>query len=193
MSTPLFRNNSEGFTLIELLVTISIIGVVASTATLAINPLQKLKQARDAVRLNDMITLTKALQFYFINTSNQQYATTGSYGESEAICGGWDSSAVDNDSDGNPFIEFLIDLGNLTKVPTDPINNGNCSAGFNYRYYRYSPGSSGCDASRGGFYVFGINDLETSSRPHPQSPGWRCPGRNWQGEFDWVTGKFENY
>ena len=33
--------------------------------------------------------------------------------------------------------------------------------------------------------------METSGNPHPNSPGWICPSRNWQDEFDWVTGAFE--
>jgi len=30
--------------------------------------------------------------------------------------------------------------------------------------------------------------METSGRPHSDSPGWSCSGRDWQTEFDWVTG-----
>jgi hypothetical protein len=83
---------------------------------------------------------------------------------------------------------LILDDGYMSVVPVDPIN-----AGLNtYYYYRYSAGSSGCDPNRGAFYVLGINDMEGGETPHLSSPGWSCPSRNWQVEFDWVTGKFEN-
>jgi len=78
----------------------------------------------------------------------------------------------------------------MKSVPKDPIGTGTCG-GYTYRYYRYSAGSSGCDPARGAFFVLGVVDMETSGNPYPGSPGWKCPNRNWQNEFDWVIGGFE--
>lgn len=148
-------------------------------------------KARDARRLSDARQITTALHLYFVK--NEKFpGSTASYGESETVnaCGGWDTSTVDNDSDGRSFIEPLIDDAIISVVPADPIGTGLCG-GYTYRYYRYGAGSYGCDAARGAFFVFGINDMETSARPYPSSPGWNCPTRNWQTEFDWVVGGFE--
>ncbi len=181
------KSNNAGFTLIELLVVIAIIGTLSGMVLVAMTGARA--RARDARRLSDARQIVLALQMY--HTEYEKYpGPTSSYGESEATCGGYDTSTVDNDGDGKPFIESLIDSGIMSVVPGDPLGTGPCS-GYAYRYYRYSAGSSGCDAARGAFFVFGVNDMETSGRPHPASPGWSCPTRNWQSEFDWVAGGFE--
>jgi len=114
-----------------------------------------------------------ALEFY--------YDSFGRYPDSDkAGCGGWDSSG------NGTFITPLV-LNNF--LPThllDSTINDNCG---NYAYYRYSAGSYGCVGYA--YYVLGVRNMETSNNPHPSSPGWSCPSRNWQGEFDWVIGKFE--
>jgi prepilin-type N-terminal cleavage/methylation domain-containing protein len=181
------RKDNKGFTLVELLVVVAIIGLLASIIIVSLNSART--RAKDARRLSDIRAIISALELYYHD--NEQYpGPTSSYGESEGTCGGWDTSTVDNDGDGKPFIEPLIDGDYLSSVPTDPVGSGTCS-GLTYRYYRYGAGTSGCDSSRGAFYVLEIIDMETSGRPHPQSPGWSCPARNWQNEADWVTGRFE--
>ncbi|TSC95320.1 MAG: putative General secretion pathway protein GspG [Parcubacteria group bacterium Athens1014_10] len=181
--------NKSAFTLIELLIVIAVIALISTLALTALNNARK--KARDAKRLADIKQIITTLELYYDN--NKKYpGPTSSYGEAEGACGGWDSSTVDNDSDGRSFIEPLIDVELMGKVPRDPIGTAGTCGGYNYRYFRYNAGSNGCDSSRGAFYVISINDMETSGNPYSSSPGWSCPGRNWQGEFDWVTGGFEN-
>jgi len=180
--------NAEGFTIIEILVVVVIIGILASIVVVSFN--STLRKSRDARRLADMQEIIKALDTYYVE-HNQYPGHVSVYGECEGSCGCWDTSTVDNDGDGKPFIEPLIDEHYLKTTPQDPINNGNCTTGFAYRYYRYDAGSYNCDSSHGAYYVIGVNDMESSGRPHPQSPGWQCPNRNWQNEFDWVIGGFE--
>ncbi|MDO8436356.1 MAG: type II secretion system protein [bacterium] len=183
----MFHFKNKGFTLIELLVVIAVIGLLASIVLVSMKNVRA--KARDAKRLSDMKQIVLALQLY--HDKYEKYpGSTSSYGEAEVICGGWDTSNVDNDGDGKPFIEPLVDEKLMGGVPKDPIGTGNCG-GYEYRYYRYSVGGYGCDASRGDYFVLGINNMETSGNPYPKSPGWSCPSRNWQPEFDWVIGGFE--
>jgi prepilin-type N-terminal cleavage/methylation domain-containing protein len=176
----------KSFTLIELLVVIAIIGLLSSIILVSMSWTRG--KARDMKRLQDMKTIVSALELYY--DKNDEYpGQTSSYGEHEPTCGGWDTSNKDNDSDGRPFIEPLIDEGIVSAVPLDPINNGIC-VGKTYKYYRYFAGLYGCDAERGAYFVLGIVDMESSGNPYKDSPGWSCSGRDWQDEFDWVIGGF---
>ena len=51
----------RAFTLVELLITLGVIAIVSSVTVLAINPAEKLREARDTNRLSDMATLNQAL------------------------------------------------------------------------------------------------------------------------------------
>ncbi len=160
----------KGFTLVELLIVIAIIGILASIVLVSLNN-GRIK-ARDAERLAHMASVKSALEVYFLE--HGRYPNSDYDG-----CGGWDV--------GNRDRQFLRNLG--VDAPEDMGQTGTCSG---YRYYRYRAGSYGCPASCGAYYVLGVTDLKASPRPDSRSPGWRCSGRNWQNEMDWVTGKFEN-
>lgn len=164
----------KAFTLIELLVVIAIIGLLSSVI---LAPVQNSrKKARDAKRLSEMKQMQTALAIY--------YDENGQYPDSDGLgCGGWDTPG-----DGT-FIGALITGRYLPAHLRDPITNDSCG---NFRYYRYSAGSYGCLASKGAFYILGVVDMETSGNPHPASGGFSCSGRNWQGEFDYVVGSYEN-
>lgn len=163
----------RGFTLVELLVVISIISLLASIVLTSVNSARA--KARDARRLTDMKTMQTALEFY--------YDQFGQYPDSDnAGCGGWDTPG------NGSFITPLVSSGFLPGNILDPRTNDTCG---NYRYYRYPAGSAGCDANRGAFYILGVVDMETSGNPYPGSAGFSCPSRNWQGELEWVIGRFE--
>ena len=172
--------NQKGFTLIELLVVIAIIGLLASVVLTAIPEAQK--RARDAKRLQSVSQIVTALRVYYIN---QGFFPTRT---ADSCCDGWDQGPCAGD---NTFIDDLVTSGELPVVPVDPVGGSGTNC-YGYDYYRYGAGYAGCDVSRGAFFVLGIRDMESSTRPHSQSPGWSCPSRDWQTEFDWVIGGFEN-
>lgn len=168
----------KGFTLIELLVVIAIIGLLASIVLINLNKVRA--KARDGKRLSDMNAIIKALEMYYDDNEIWPARTA------DGCCDGWDQGPCGGD---DTFIAGLVG-GYLPEVPVDP-SGGSGTDCYGYNYYVYSAGNYGCDFSKGRFYVLGVKDMETSGRPHPQSPGWSCSGRNWQNEFDWVTGRFE--
>ena len=55
-----------GFTLIELLIVIAIVGIMAAAVILAINPAKRSRQARDAIRKNDIAVLADAFIAYSV-------------------------------------------------------------------------------------------------------------------------------
>lgn len=172
---------TKGFTLIELLVVISIISVLS---TVAMTSLQGARlKARDTQRLSDVEQIVNALEIY--KTSHGNYPANS---DGNDAYGGWDIGYLGTDGT-DTFIQPLVTDNLFTRVPGDPTGNSSTTS---YLYYRYAAGSSGCDANRGDFFVLGIKNLEGNSGIYPKSPGWRCPSRNWQNEFEWVTGNFVN-
>ncbi len=154
---------------------IAIIGLLSSVVFASLNSART--KARDAARLAEIQEIVKALALY--------YSDYNAYPDSDFDgCGGWDN--------GNRTYPLLNGRGMDTyfggKVPIDEGFTADCQG---YNYYRYPAGYAGCDSARGAYFVLGVRDMETSPNPHPDSPGWSCPSRNWQGEFDYVLGGFE--
>lgn len=169
----------SGFTLIELLVVIAIIVILAVLIIIRIGNAQR--DARDSKRLADVDQIQKALEMYKIKNGFYPANTDND-------CSGFDVGFNGGQGSGDPFISPLAP-GEISEVPGDPTNTSNCGG---YRYYRYTPGSYGCDVSKGSFYVLQIVDMESSGSPHPESPGFSCSGRDWQTSIDWVTGAYTN-
>lgn len=168
------RQSQSGFTLVELLVVIVVLAIIVTITVMAYINIQA--DSRDSKRLTDADSIVKNLQLYAVRNGRYFTHLSGN--------GDWETSHEDNPGD---FLTPLVDQGFMNEVPVDPTN----SNPYYYAYYRYSAGASGCDSSKGAFFVFGIKDLETTGRPSPKSPGWSCPNRDWGTEFDWVTGGFE--
>lgn len=63
----------RGFTLIELLIVIAIMGILAAAILVAINPLKRQQQARDAQRKSDIGQLASAVQAFSTSPGNGTY------------------------------------------------------------------------------------------------------------------------
>ena len=168
---------ARGFTIIELIVVVVVIGILVGITSVAYGGVNL--RAKDTRRLSDTHTITTALELYKINNN--------SYPSPTSVNGSWEDSNEDGGE--GAFMEYLQSSGVTSRpIPVDPVN----TASQSYAYYKYPAGSYSCDVSRGDYYVLGVRDMESSGRPHPKSPGFSCSGRNWGGEFDWVTGAYEN-
>lgn len=61
---------ARGFTLIELLVVIAILAILAVAVILVINPVQLLKETRDATRISDLGILNNAMGLYMADAAS---------------------------------------------------------------------------------------------------------------------------
>jgi len=64
---PQKNNNVGGFTLIELLLVIAIISALAITVFAALNPVQRLKDAKDSRRTSDVDTILTSIHQYIVD------------------------------------------------------------------------------------------------------------------------------
>jgi prepilin-type N-terminal cleavage/methylation domain-containing protein len=169
------RTTKSGFTIVELLIVIVVIAILAAITVVTYSGIRS--RANDARRISDANAIVKAIHAYL--------AENGTLPPFTSVGGSWEQSYTEP---AGQFMEYLDGYGISGSAPVDPVNNST----YHYRYYRYSAGTNGCDTTRGRYFVFGIYNIESSSGPHPDSPGFSCSGRNWTNEFDWVTGGFEN-
>ena len=65
----------KGFTLIELLVVITIIATLLVVVFVALNPGERLSQARDAKRATDVDSILTAIHQYVVDSSTSSYPT----------------------------------------------------------------------------------------------------------------------
>lgn len=111
--TSYLRTEAKGFTLIELLVVIAIIGVLAAVVLLAINPAEMLRRGRDSTRMNDMVTLRKAIDGVFA----QGGSWTATAGCVTAACASGTGTA--RAVDGTGYIPMVLNEY-LSTLPADP-------------------------------------------------------------------------
>ena len=171
MSAPQPR---RGFTLVELIVVISILAVLAGVVVPKVQT--HIKKARDARRLADVRAIQEAITNYYSDKGVYPAANKNS------SFGGWDVS-----HDGN-FINALVDYGYLTELPQDPINDDT----YHYRYYVYPAASYGCKGTTP-FYVLGVTKFESSGFAAEHPGFFKCSGRDWSREFDFVVGDGATY
>lgn len=186
------RKNTSGFTIVELLIVIVVIAVLATISVVAYTGIQA--RAQDSRRISDLQSITKALATRKVDTGDYPSASYSGLGGQS----GYESSAREADGE---FLASLKTYGFSSDVPVDPINtaiedsisdarNNNKSE---YVYYRYNAGDNGCDSARGRYYILAAIRMSTTGMDeYPDSPGFSCGVRDWQWEFPWVTGGFEN-
>lgn len=111
----------KGFTLVELLVVIAIVGILAGALLVAINPQSMIQKSRDAKRLSDIDSLTKAINLALTDTEINLVVT--------GTCADCTSNTGDRDLDGQGWVKFTIPTSKtgLAKfvpvLPIDPIND----------------------------------------------------------------------
>ncbi len=158
-----------GLTLTESVVVLLVLAILAGLAIPRIT--NRMAISRDTRRLQDIQSIREALDQYFLDKGVYPPPS------SNANYGGWD---VSNDGD---FIPELTKKGYLKEVPSDPINDST----YQYRYYVYAQGAYGC-RGKNAYYVLGMTKFETQEVSEKNKGYFKCSQRDWNSEFDYVTG-----
>lgn len=118
---------NSGFTLIELLITITIIVILGVTVFVALNPAQRLKDAKDARRTSDVDTILSAIHASIVDDkgnypSNMPAAgTIAQLGTSTTAC---TLAGTGNCVTGVACVDLIAGTENLTpylkSMPIDP-------------------------------------------------------------------------
>ena len=174
------QTEQRGFSLVEMVLVVGIFSVLLLVVASVTGHVVR-ERVRDAQRLVDMENIEKALLLYGHDNGAWPPRTDND-------CSGWDQGQVGGLGSNDPFINPLVSSGYFGRTLGDPLYTAVCT-GYHYAYYNAD--TNGCDPELGAYYVLAIRDMETSSGPHPDSPGFSCPGRDWQDNFEWVTGRFE--
>ena len=135
-STTFLQKSGAGFTLIELLIVVAIIAILASVIFVALNPLKRFQDSRDAVRYEDVRNIMDAISLYQVDNGGQHLDTIEGLFEDRwyLIVDGNNSSAMSNgcdDYDNNCDTDiyddtYCVDLdglvggGYLADIPISP-------------------------------------------------------------------------
>lgn len=112
--------NKKGFTLIELLVSLMIIGVLVTASTLGI--ISRQRQARDSRRLEDLNTITKAIEYYQIDRNTWPGNGDDLGVQLSEKCG------KDNSVSHDMYDDLVTNGKYLTEMPSDPIAYDKCAS-----------------------------------------------------------------
>ncbi|PLX28384.1 hypothetical protein C0581_02545 [Candidatus Parcubacteria bacterium] len=129
-------NFKKGFTLIELLIVIAIIAILAAVIFVALDPLTRFRDSRDAARYTDVESIAHAIELDQVDNGGEylsvvQDMVTGTFymivdgNGGSAMTNGCDdnntSCDVNVDSDGYCVdLDDLVDQGYLGDVPVSP-------------------------------------------------------------------------
>jgi prepilin-type N-terminal cleavage/methylation domain-containing protein len=124
------RKSNEGFTLIELLIVIAIIAVIASVTFVALNPLQRFREARDSTRWSDVNQILSAIKIDQIDNGGEYNTEIKALTDGTVYMIGTAGSGCD-DNNGNcdtnvtndtacVDLTRLSDEGYLPAVPISP-------------------------------------------------------------------------
>lgn len=142
------KTNLKGFTLIELLIVIAIIAIIAGAIFVALDPLTRFKDSRDARRWSDVAAVLSAIKINQVdNKGAYDTAITAAasstwlmIGTAGAACANTNCPTVTG-TGANYCIDLtnLVTKGYLGSIPVSPNESGSWTSSLTgYAFYRAS-------------------------------------------------------
>lgn len=124
--------NKKGFTLIELLIVVAIIAIIAGIIFVALNPLKRFQDSRDARRISDIETILAAVKTNQVDRGGIYIDEVEALDNGEVYMIGTDSTGCNMTcttavTSGTSCVDLtpLADLGYFGSVPISPNNVNN--------------------------------------------------------------------
>ncbi len=131
------KSINKGFTLIELLIVMAIISIIAAVVFVALDPLTRFRQSRDAARWTDISGIVSAIKINQVDNGGDYLAavknmTAGSIymvidGTAPADCTNALCNPAVSGATNCVDLSGLVSAGYLGKVPVSPNGAGNWS------------------------------------------------------------------
>lgn len=137
--------NQRGFTLIELLIVIAVIAILAAAVFVALDPVQRFEESRDAKRWSDSENVLNAIKVDQVDNGGSYVAavagmTAGTYYQIGTAANGCDSGCTAQTTAAACVdLTALVTEGYLGSVPMDPSSGA--ATGTDYYALRNASGS----------------------------------------------------
>ncbi len=139
------KTNVKGFTLIELLIVIAIIAIISGAVFVALDPLTRFKDSRDARRWSDVSSILSAIKVNQVDNKGAYAAAISSEASSTWLMIGTASSGCNANCASVLASSDCIDLtelvtrGYLGSIPVSPNESGSWNSSLTgYAFYRAS-------------------------------------------------------
>lgn len=149
-------NSAKGFTLIELLIVVAVIAILAAVVFVALDPLQRFQESRDATRWTDVTAVLDAAKVDQVDNGGTYLATitaltAGSYYVIGTCAAGADTTCTAQTTQAAcADLAGLVTEGYLGAVPFDPSTG--TAANTDYYIMRSAAGAltvGACDPEGG--------------------------------------------
>jgi prepilin-type N-terminal cleavage/methylation domain-containing protein len=138
-----------GFTLIELLIVVAVIAILAALAFVALNPLARFQDARNAQRWADVNALLGAIKLDQVDNGGAYHANIAAMSDNTYYQIGDATTGCDTPACSNPTVSMqsacvdiygLISEGYIAALPIDSNASGVSDAKTGYYLYKYDSG-----------------------------------------------------
>lgn len=126
--------NNKGFTLIELLIVIAIIAILVGVVFVALDPLTRFKDSRDAHRFQDIIAVATGIKVHQIDSRGayaapligRSNASNLMIGTATSGCNGHNGTCALAVASAGACVDLTpyVTSGHLSAVPISPVGSG---------------------------------------------------------------------